>query len=205
MYKDSEINKKEKVKKIKLNSKKSNSEFLDMSLYEDSRSGASFCVASTSSCAHNLHQNMETLALNNQGEVNNIVDEESFLHKINQKLQQSIVDTNNRDIEVKLDLLTVQNEILIRKCLYLENICERFFSKISNIESDMAYFYEKKSNMSNKLNLVSEKDLSLEKNTKILYDSTLNENIKINTNAENKKNLLSKIISLFKVRKLIEI
>lgn len=202
MYKNLEYKEKFLVDKKKSYFKKKQSEFLDMTLYEE--------IDKDYPCAHNLHQNMKALAFNEQDKVNNIADEESVLFKISHDLNKSIVDIksfdkSNRSIEVKLDLLAIQNEILIRKCLYLENTCERFFSKISNIESDITFIYENKTkainNKSNKENI----EYDLDKNTKILYENVFNEDFNLKDKSLQKKNILNKFVDLFKVKSLIQI
>jgi hypothetical protein len=203
MYKNSEYNEKLLVDKKKSYYKKKPSEFLDMTLYEE--------VYKDPPCAHNLHQNMKALAFNEQDKENNIADEESVLFKVSQDLRQSIIDIkvfdkNNRDVDVKLDLLAIQNEILIRKCLYLENTCERFFSKISNIESDISFIYENKTKSIDNSKLVKDSiDSKINKNTKILYENFFNEDISLKEKSQQKKNILNKFVDLFKIKSLIQI
>ena len=96
------------------------------------------------SCAHNLHQNMQALTylLEKIDVATNVLVNVADVAELKQIIHQSIsysqsLENRNRNLEAKIDVVLKQNEIVIRKCTQLEEICESFFSKVTNLENRM--------------------------------------------------------------------
>jgi hypothetical protein len=96
------------------------------------------------SCAHNLHQNMQALTylLEKVDVANNVLVNVADVAELKQSIHQSVsyfqsLENKNRNLEAKIDVVLKQNEIVIRKCTQLEEICESFFSKVTNLENRM--------------------------------------------------------------------
>jgi hypothetical protein len=108
------------------------------------------------SYAHNLHQNIETIAQCLIDKIDALQQSQVDIHHIEiitdrvfhniEKLKHELLTTSNyvhsiehknRNLEAKLDVLLMQNDTITQQCTHLEALCERFFSKNIDLENKL--------------------------------------------------------------------
>jgi len=108
------------------------------------------------SSAHCLHQNIETLTHSLIDKIDTLQKTQLDIHHIEiitdrvfhniEKLKNEIrvnnsyvqsLETKNRSLEAKIDVLLMQNEVITQKCTQFELLGERFFSKNIELENKL--------------------------------------------------------------------
>lgn len=110
------------------------------------------------SFAHNLHPNIEVLANSLLDKIDTLQRTQLDIHHVEmiterafhnvEKLKYEIraihdyienIESRNKNLESKLDLLITQNEAIIKQNLQLQNICQDFFSLKDKSNSDLSF------------------------------------------------------------------